>query len=356
MRVSRLPVVAALAIALGGSAAALAATPALASSPIPTEVINFKASTAQISAGHTQITLSGQVVETDHSGVGVAGATVYLTYLTDGIDNEGLAPATTGADGTFTSQQTLTAGGIILASSAPGPGYAGSSNLASVDVTSTAEPTRITLNPQPKSLAGAGTELTFTGKAEAQASDGQWVPLVTGTSDADTIEILVNGFPVASTATKADGTFSVSLDAGYGGEWQAMVVDLRGSTDSLYQESSSNAVAVNMRHQTRVDGWSVAVNSAADRTVTITGTVQGLYGTPWYGAPGLTVTYYYQDLPSGTWIKAGSAETDANGVFTSVLTAGAGHLRWRVVIAGQNLNGDVYLATATSTHDTVIAG
>ena len=356
MRVSRMPVVAALAIALGGSAAALSATPALASSPIPTEIIGFQASPAQISVGHTQITLSGRVVETNDSSVGVAGATVYLTYLTNGIDNEGLAPVTTGADGTFTSQQTLTAGGVLLASSAPGPGYAASSNMPSVDVNSANEPTRITLNPQPKSLVGAGAEVTFTGKVEAQASDGQWVPPVTDISAADTIEILNNGIPMASSAIKADGTFSASLNASDGGTWQAMMVDWRGSANSPYQESSSNTVVLNVQHQTRVDGWSVAVNSAAQRTVTITGTVQGLYGVPWFGVPGLTVTYYYQDLPSGTWINAGSAETDANGVFQSVLTASAGHLRWKVVVAGQNLGDDAYLATTTGTQDIVIAG
>ena len=353
MRVSRMPVVAALAIALGGSAAALSAAPALASSPIPTEIIGFKASPAQISAGHTQITLSGRVVETDDPSVGVAGASVFLM---NGVDNEGLTPTTTGADGTFTSQQTLTVGGTFLASSGPGPGYAGSSTMPSVDVTSAGEPTRITLNPQPKSLVRAGTELTLTGKAEAEASPGHWVPLVTNISDADAIEILVNGIPRASSATKADGTFSVSFSVGDGGEWQAMVLDWRGSTDSLYQESSSNAVVVDVQHRTRVDGWSVAVKSAAHGTVAITGTVQGLYGTPWRGVPGLTVTYYYRDLPSGTWIKAASAKTGANGVFKSVLTAGAGHLRWRVVVARQDLSGDVYPATTTGMHDTVIAG
>jgi hypothetical protein len=355
MRVFRLPVVVALAIALGGSATALTAAPALASSPAPTEIINFKASPAQISGGHTQITLSGQVVETDNPSVGVAGATVYLTDVTDGVNNESLAPTTTGADGTFTSQRTLTVGGTFRASSAPGPGYAGSSNMPSVDITSAGEPTRITLNPQPKSLVGAGTEVTFTGKAEAQTSAGQWVPLVTDTGNAAAIEILVNGVPMASSATKADGTFSVTLPVGYGVTCQAMVLDWWGNTYSLYQESVSNAVVVDVQHQTRVDGWSVAVNSAAQRTVTITGTVQGFYGTPWYDVPGLTVTYYYQDLPSATWIEAGSATTDANGVFTSVLTVGAGHLRWRVVVASQNLSGDVYLATTTGTHDTVIA-
>jgi hypothetical protein len=343
----------ALAIALGGSAAALAAAPALASSPIPTEIVGFKASPAQISVGHTQITLSGRVVETNDPSVGVAGATVYLR---DENDDEGLPPTTTGADGTFTSQQAFTVGGIFLAFSTPGPGYAESSNMPRVGVTSDGEPTRITLNPQPKSLVRAGTELTFTGRAEAEASPGHWVPLATGISNADAIEILVNGIPRASSATKADGTFSVSFGVGDGGQWQAMVLDWWGSMYSLYQESSSSAVVVDVQHRTRVDGWSVVVKSAAHRTVTITGTVQGLYGTPWRGVPGLTVAYYYRDLPSDTWIKAGSARTGANGVFKSALTAGAGHLRWRAVVARQNLSGDVYLATTTGTRGTVIAG
>jgi hypothetical protein len=113
---------------------------------------------------------------------------------------------------------------------------------------------------------------------------------------------------------------------------------------------------VDAQHRTRVSSWSVAVKSAAHRTVAITGTVQGQYGTPWRGVPGLTVTYYYQDLPSTRWIKAGSARTNAGDVFTSVLTARAGHLRWHVVVARQDLSGDVYLATTTGTHDTVIKG
>ena len=84
--------------------------------------------------------------------------------------------------------------------------------------------------------------------------------------------------------------------------------------------------------------------------------VQGQYGSPWHPVPGLTVTYYYQALPSARWIKAGSARTNADGFFKSVLTAKAGHLRWHVVVARQDLSGDVYLATTTGTHDTVIKG
>ncbi|MCW2934831.1 MAG: hypothetical protein JWM19_5793 [Actinomycetia bacterium] len=355
MRFSRLPAATVLALALGGTAAALATTPALASSPTPTEITGFASSPAQISVGHTQITLSGRVVETDHTSVGVAGAKVDLSAVIGG-NVEILPTVTTGADGTFTYQLPATVGGYFGASSEPGPGYAASSNLASVKVTSAGEPTRITLNPQPKSLVWSGTDLTFTGKAEAEASDGQWHPLVTSPRDADDIEISVNGVRRASAVTKADGTFTVSFPAGDGGKWQAAVFDDWGSTYSLYRESSSNAVVVDAQHRTWVSSWSVAVKSAAHRTVAITGLVQGQYGTPWRGVPGLTVTYYYQDLPSTRWIKAGSARTNADDVFKSVLTAKAGHLRWHVVVARQNLSGDVYLATTTGTHDTVIRG
>ena len=182
MRFFRLPAAAALALALGGTAAAFATTPALASSPTPTptEIIDFMSSPAQISVGHTQITLSGRVVETDHTSVGVAGAKVAPSEVMGGNGGLEILPTvTTGADGTFTYQVSATVGGYFGASSEPGPGYAASSNVAGVKVTSAGEPTRITLNPQPKSLVWAGTDLTFTGKAEAEASDGQWHPLVT---------------------------------------------------------------------------------------------------------------------------------------------------------------------------------
>ena len=76
----------------------------------------------------------------------------------------------------------------------------------------------------------------------------------------------------------------------------------------------------------------------------------------WFGTPGLTVTYYYQDLPSTKWIRAGTAKTNASGVFTSTLTAKAGQLRWKVVVTRQTLNGNVYLTTTSSAKDTEIKG
>jgi hypothetical protein len=357
MRFSRLPAAAALALALGGTATALATTPALAASPTPTEIIDFISSPAQISVGHTEITLSGRVVETDHTSVGVPGAKVDPSEIIGGKGTpEGLPTVTTGADGTFKFQLSATVGGFFVASSEPGPGYAASSNVPSVKVTSAGEPTRVTLNPQPKSLVWSGTDLTFTGKAEAEASDGQWHPLVTSPADADEIGISVNGILRDYAVTKADGTFTVKLPAFDGGKWQAAVLDDWGSTYGLYRESSSTAVVVEAQHRTQVSSWGVAVKSAAHHTVAITGMVQGQYGTPWRGVPGLAVTYYYRDLPSTRWIKAGSAKTNADGVFKSTLTAKAGHLRWHVVVARQDLSGDVYLATTTGTHDTVIKG
>jgi hypothetical protein len=349
----------AAALALGGSAAVLGGTSAFATSATATSIIDFTASPAAISVGHTQVTLTGKLVESGDEQDGISGEEVLFSYF--GVipgttaPTEHSADTVTGAGGVFSLPLTLAGGTGITAAFNGDSTYAGSAALATVD--SVAEPTRVTLNPLPK-LVPLNATLHLTGKAEAEASNGKWYPL-SGVN----IAAGVSKFFLYDTKTKSDGTFSINTDAYLPGSWQAEVQTGFSPQTSLYERTPSNADVVHLEYRTRVSSWSVAVKSAAHHTVTIKGTAQNWEYSPvlstdfgWFGTPGLTVTYYYQDLPSSKWIKAGTAKTSASGGFTSTLTARAGHLRWKVVVTQQTLNGNVYLATATSTKDTEIKG
>jgi hypothetical protein len=359
MRASRMAAIGAVALALGGSAAVLGSTSAFATSTTATSIIDFRASPATVSVGHTQVTLTGKLVANGDEQDGIAGQEVWVNYM--GLIAGSTSPtidwagAETGAGGAFTLSLTLAGGSTFSASFSGNSTYA-PSPTPSVTIDSAAEPTKVTLNPLPK-LVPLNTTLHLTGKAEAEASNGKWYPL-SGVN----INAGVSKFFFTSTRTKSDGTFSVEADAYLPGAWQAMVWTGFAPQDALYARVPSNSQVVHVEYKSRVSNLSVAVKSAAHRAVTIKGTVQnweyslaqlhGAFG--WIGTPGLTVTYYYQDLPSTKWIKAGTVKTGANGVFTRTLAAKAGHLRWKAEVTRQALDGNVYLATTSGTKDSDI--
>ena len=360
MRFPRMAAIGAAALALGGSAAALSAGPALATSPTATSIIDFKASPATISVGHTQVTLTGKLVESSDPSDGLAGEEVWVNYV--GLIKGSTSPTMdwvsgdTGTGGAFSITLTLAGGSTFQGSFSGDSSYAASWS-PSVNVDSAAEPTRVVLNPLPK-LVKLNTTLHLTGTAEAEGSNGKWSPL-SGVN----IAAGVNKFLFWNATSKANGTFSIAADAAQPGTWQAEAWTGFAPQDALYARTPSNADQVNLEYTTKVSSWSAAVKSAAHHTVTIKGTVQSweysatsASSFAWVGTSGLTVTYYYRDLPSGNWVKAGTGKTGAKGAFASTVTAKAGDLRWKVVISRQSIAGNVYLATTTGTKDTEVKG
>ena len=358
MRFSRVSAILALAAALIVPAGVVAANPALASSPTPTSIIDVASSPSAISVGHTQVTLSGKLVETADETVGVPGeiADIWYNTASPGMD---VARVTTGAGGAFTFSMTLTEGNIFVVTFPGDSSYAGAAEVL-LPIHAMGEPTRITLSPQPKSLVWDGTTLRFTGKVEVEASDGGWQPMADMNVDIEEDSIYWTGHArMASTRTKADGTFSVDAVGYSGGTWVAWAYTGTPDPDSLYLKSTSAPDVVHLQYRTAISGG-VSVKSAAHRTVAIAGNVTALEASrgsapQWEGVPGLTVSYYYRILPSATWIKVGSAKTGSDvGLFESTLKVRPGHLRWQIRVARQGVRGDVYLAATLSPHDIII--
>jgi hypothetical protein len=348
MRSFRLPAVGLL---LTARAVPVVASPAAASAAdaIPTAIVNFTASPAAISVGNTQVTLSGRLVESADSSVSVPNEPLTWYFIIAAAGTPEIGLGSTGPDGTFTIQYTTTVGGIFGVQFAGDSvtGYA-ASPVVSTDVRADPDPTRITLNTQPSSLVGAGSVLTFTGKAEAETADGMQ-------SLADVfIGILRNGvFTGDGGWTAADGTFAATVTAYSGGAWQA--ADDLGwpQAYTVYQQSRSNSVRVNVLYKTRTD-FSVPAKQEAHATFTVSGHVQGWNGNGyWFGAGGVLVNFYYRVLPAGGWVKAGAARTDASGTFRGTAKVRPGYLRWQVQVPRQS-PGDVYLPSASGTHDNFI--
>jgi hypothetical protein len=348
MRSFRLPAIGLLAAALAVPAVAspaLAATP----TPIPTAIVNFAVTPSAISVGNTQVTLSGRLVESADPSVGVPNEPLSWYFIIAAAGTPEIGLGSTGPDGTFTIQYTTTVGGIfgVQFTGDSATGYA-ASPVVSTDVRADSDPTSITLNAQPTSLVGAGSVLTFTGMAEAETADGMQ-PL------ADVfIRILRNGVDTGYGGwTAADGTFAATVTAYSGGAWQAVYDPGWPQAYTVYQQSRSNSVQVNVQYKTRTD-FSVPARQEAHATFTVSGHVQGWNGNGfWFGAGGVLVNFYYRVLPAGGWVKAGAARTDASGTFRGTAKVRPGYLRWQVQVPRQS-PGDVYLPSASGTHDNFI--
>jgi hypothetical protein len=121
----------------------------------------------------------------------------------------------------------------------------------------------------------------------------------------------------------------------------------------LYTGTISNSDLVNVSYRTRVASFSVPATREAHQSYTVRGTAQVWNGSAWTGDAGLQVAYYYRLQGSSTWIKAGSAQTDAAGGFSGPAFIRPGHTVWQVRVP-QLTEGTQFLASASGTENSFI--
>ena len=329
------------ALAAGGHAATVT----------PTVIQAFSASVTTVTYG-TPVTVTGQLTEANEPAVGVPGEPVSIvdTYYT----RDTLATVTTDSNGDFTATVTPQYAGYLIATFAgdTATGYeASASPMVRISAQQPLPVPNVTLNPQPASQVNAGANLTFTGKATITIA-GQSEPLAgepVGISTAP-----YSGEAVQWAVTGSDGTFSFTVPANDGPTWQAFVLPpyYRDSGLPLYREGWSNVELVTVVFKTRVLSFKVPAKAEAHAKYTVSGVVQEWDGTAWTGAPYVTVSGYYQVLPSTKWQPlALGTYADAQGNFSaSASISNIGHLRWQIRVPKQ-AGGFIYEPASSGTQD-----
>jgi hypothetical protein len=340
-----------VAVATTAGMAGIGMSTAFAATGAPT-TLTLSASATSISYGQ-QETLSGQLTETSDPSAGVADETVTITE--DYGTGTATFTATTNSEGDYSVTTALLAAGRFRASFAGATGDGYDASYSSWVPVNAADPLDlpnpvVTLNPQPSSDVGPTANLTFTGKATITV-DGTTEPV------ADSPVVMWGDEPGAPTpggsTTAANGTFSITVPATEGPNWNAVVIPPGyGNGENLFNEAYSKMENVYVEYKTRVVDFKAPSKVAAD-SAKLTGQIQEWNGSKWTAAPDVAAVPEYRSLPSGKWRREdGGGYSNASGDFSIPgAVSSLGHFEWKITVAKQN-NGSVYEASTSGTQDT----
>jgi len=317
-------------VALGGQASA---------STTPVIITGFAATPATITYGHTTVTVSGKLVEYGRQTTGVPGEQVQIEFGTSTAIS-----TSTGADGSFSATVSLPKGGNMFAEFNGDTAY-GYTRTGTVAIYASAAETRVTLNGLPASVL-AGTELTFTGKAEVKVA-GSWEPLPGARVELD--QVTSSPLEVTSGTTGSGGRFSLPATVTALDQYRVTLDAQAAAPHSLYGSSQSNVVLIGGSYRTRIAAVSLPDTSEAHQSFTVTGVAQVWNGAAWSGYAGMPVQYYYRVQGTSTWVYAGAAQTDASGGFTGLASVQPGQLDWQIRVPASG-DGNKFLPSASTTY------
>src|SRR5215471_17425801 len=209
-------------VALGGQASA---------STTPVIITGFAATPATITYGHATVTVSGKLVEYGSQTIGVPDEPVQVEFGTSTAIS-----TSTGADGSFSAAVSQTKGGNVFAEF-NGDTAHGYTRTGTVAITATAAQARVTLNGLPAPVL-AGTELTFTGRAEVKVG-GSWEPLPGARVELD--QVTSSPLEVTSGTTGSGGQISLAATVTGFGQYRVTLDAQAAAPFSLYGSSQSSA-------------------------------------------------------------------------------------------------------------------
>jgi hypothetical protein len=317
-------------IALGGQASA---------SITPVVITSFAATPATITYGHATVTVSGKLVEYGSQTTGVPDEQVQVEFGTSTAIS-----TSTAADGSFSAIVSLTNGGNVFAEFNGDTAY-GYTRTNTVAINATAAQTRVTLNGLPAPVL-AGTELTFTGRAEVKVA-GSWEPLPGARVELD--RVTSSPLEVTSGTTGSGGQFSLPATVTGSGQYLVILDAQAAAPFSLYASSQSSVDLIGGSYRTRIAAVWLPVTPEVHQSFTVTGVAQVWNGAAWTGYAGMPVQYYYQVQGTSAWVYAGAAQTNASGAFSGLASVRPGQLGWQIRVPAAG-DGNKFLPSASTTY------
>src|SRR5262249_48968556 len=146
----------------------------------------------------------------------------------------------------------------------------GYTRTGTVAINATAAQTRVTLNGLPAPVL-AGTELTFTGRAEVKVG-GSWEPLPGARVELD--QVTSSPPEVTSGTTGSGGQFSLAATVTGFGQYRATLDAQAAAPFSLYGSSQSSADLIGGSYRTRIAAVWLPATPEAHQSFTVTGVAQ----------------------------------------------------------------------------------
>jgi hypothetical protein len=310
-----------------GVAGVCSASPAFASTGVPTSFGFVQVNQALYNYTDQTIVLSGTLWDTAVTpNTPIANEPVIVTEQVAGTGTAiDAGSATTDTDGNFTV--TLTdqpVGGIFEAvfagDTSDGNNYAATTsspvevtpeNYSDVDVAYTATP---------RSPVTTGSTVTFSGEVNVPADDNGGTNPETPIVGAN-VYVFTGGEYTSTSphaATDNNGAFSISVKPTATTAYSLEVIANEPWPYCLYvYETIVGGTTITVRNprQTRIESFKVPAMHEIHGNFDASGTVQELNGKNWQAAASATVALYNRLLPRGKWTYVGSVKAGSSGAF-----------------------------------------